>query len=292
MNQALLESHLSSIPLLFRGKVRDVYDLKEALLIVATDRISAFDHILPTPIPKKGILLTQISNFWFKQTESFAPNHNLNRSLNEFISDPQELAQLEGRASIVKKAKPLPVELIVRGYLVGSGYQEYTKTGKVCGIPLPSGMKNAEKLPKPLFTPSTKAPQGEHDENIPFEKMVELVGEKIAEEAKSLALKIYTSAAEYALGRGIIIADTKIEMGIYEEKLIVIDELLTPDSSRFWPADQYKPGENPPSFDKQFVRDYLTSIHWDKKSNPPALPEEIAQKTAQKYQEALDRLIK
>lgn len=292
MTQALAESHLKSVPLLFRGKVRDIYDLGDALLLVASDRISAFDHILPTPIPRKGIILTQLSNFWLKRTEDLIPNHSLNRPLSSVTTDPDELAQLEGRSVIVKKAKPLPVELIVRGYLVGTGYQEYQERGTVCGISLPKGLVQAQKLAEPIFTPSTKAPKGQHDENISYEEMVKLVGPEIAAQARDICLKIYAAAAEYALKRGIIIADTKIELGLYEGKLILIDEVLTPDSSRFWPADQYKTGSNPPSYDKQFVRDYLTSIKWDKKSNPPTLPNEIAEKTAEKYQEALDRLTK
>ncbi|MCC7344742.1 MAG: phosphoribosylaminoimidazolesuccinocarboxamide synthase [Deltaproteobacteria bacterium] len=290
MSEALLESHLKNVPLLFRGKVRDIYDLGDALLLVASDRISAFDHILPTPIPRKGVILTQLSNFWLKKTEALIPNHSLPRVLGTVTKDPDELRQLEGRSVIVKKAKPLPVELIVRGYLVGSGWEEYKKQGTVCGIPLPAGIQQAQKLPEPIFTPSTKAPKGQHDENISYEEMVKLIGPDLAAQAKDICLKIYSTAAEYALSRGIIIADTKIELGTYEGKLILIDELLTPDSSRFWPADQYKTGSNPPSYDKQFVRDYLTSINWDKKSNPPTLPEDIVRRTAEKYQEALDRL--
>ncbi len=291
MAEALLESQLRSIPLLFRGKVRDVYDLGDRLLIVASDRISAFDHILPTPIPEKGIILTQMSNFWLKKSEGILANHLTNQDLGEGVPDPEERKLLEGRAVVAKKAKPLLIELIVRGYLVGSGYQDYLKTGEVCGIKLPPGLRQAEKLPEPIFTPSTKAPQGQHDENISYAQAVELVGAKIAEQAKEVCLKLYTSAAEYALSKGIIIADTKIELGLLGEQLIIIDELLTPDSSRFWPADQYEIGKNPPSYDKQFVRDYLESIHWDKKGNPPRLPEEIAKKTAEKYREALKRLV-
>jgi len=292
MSEALLESQLKSVPLLFRGKVRDIYDLGDALLLVASDRISAFDHILPTPIPRKGIILTQLSNFWLKKTEALISNHCLNRPLSSVTKDPDELRQLEGRSVIVKKAKPLPVELIVRGYLVGSGYEEYKKHGTVCGLKLPAGIQQAQKLPEPIFTPSTKAPKGQHDENISYEEMVKLIGPDLAAQAREICLKIYSMAAEFALSRGIIIADTKIELGLYEGKLILIDEVLTPDSSRFWPADQYKTGSNPPSYDKQFVRDYLTSIHWDKKSNPPNLPADIVAKTAEKYQEALDRLAK
>ncbi len=291
MSAALFESHLRSVNLLFRGKVRDVYDLGDRLLIVASDRISAFDHILPTPIPKKGIILTQMSNFWLEKTRQLVPNHSVEDKLSALTQDPQELAQLEGRAVIAKKAKPLPIELIVRGYLVGTGYQDYLKTGAVCGIKLPTGLRQAQKLPEPIFTPSTKAPQGQHDENISFDQAVDLVGLELADQAKEICLKIYSLAAEYALSRGIIIADTKVELGLADGKLILIDEVLTPDSSRFWPADQYRVGENPPSYDKQFVRDYLTSLNWDKKSNPPALPPEIVQKTAEKYEEALKRLV-
>jgi len=290
MAQTLLESHLKAAPLAFRGKVRDVYDLGDALLIVASDRISAYDHILSTPIPQKGVVLTQMSHFWMKKFEDIIPNHLLERHLDSITQDPQELAQLEGRSEIVKKAKPLPVELIVRGYLAGSGFKEYQKTGKVCGIALAEGIRQAEQLPQPLFTPSTKAPQGEHDENISFEEMVKLVGQGIAEKARDICLNLYTHAAEYALKRGIIIADTKIELGLIDDQLVLIDEVFTPDSSRFWPVDKYQTGMSPPSFDKQFVRDYLSSTDWDKNSPPPPLPEEIVQKTAAKYQEALERL--
>jgi phosphoribosylaminoimidazole-succinocarboxamide synthase len=271
--------------------VRDVYDLGDKLLIVASDRISAFDHILPTPIPQKGIILTQMSNFWLKKTAEILPNHLLEEGLAKYLPDAEERRLVEGRAVIAKKAKALPIELIVRGYLVGSGFQDYQKTGAVCGIKLPPGLKQAQKLPEPIFTPSTKAPQGQHDENISFDEAVRLVGNRVAEQAKEVCLKIYAQAAEYAKTRGILIADTKIELGLVDGRLIVIDELLTPDSSRFWPADQYQVGSNPPSFDKQFVRDYLESIRWDKKSNPPTRPPEIAQKTAEKYREALDRLV-
>jgi len=288
---ALQESHLKSVPLSFRGKVRDVYDLGDRLLIVASDRISAFDHILPTPIPEKGVILTQMSNFWLKKAESVLPNHLTGQSLDSVVKDASELKQLEGRAVIAKKAKALPIELIVRGYLVGTGFNDYQKTGKVCGIALPAGLRQAEKLPQPIFTPSTKAPQGQHDENISFEQAVALVGPKVAEQAKEVCLKLYHMAAEYAKTRGIIIADTKIELGLLGDQLIIIDELLTPDSSRFWPADQYEIGKNPPSYDKQFVRDYLESIKWDKKGNPPTLPPEIAEKTADKYREAWRKLV-
>jgi len=291
MTEALFESHLSSIPLLFRGKVRDIYDLGDNLLLVASDRISAFDHILPTPIPDKGKILTEMSNFWLKKTASFIPNHLVDKDLASVVKGPEELKQVQGRSVVAKKAKPLPVELIVRGYLVGTGFQDYQKTGKVCGIQLAPGIEQAAKLPQPIFTPSTKAPKGQHDENISFETMCEMIGKDLAEQARDICLKIYSTASEYALSRGIIIADTKVELGLLDGKLILIDEVLTPDSSRFWPADQYKVGSNPPSYDKQFVRDYLNSIHWDKKSNPPTLPPEIVQKTAEKYREALEKLV-
>ena len=292
MKKVLLESHLKDTPLLFRGKVRDIYDLSDALLLVASDRISAFDYILSTPIPQKGVILTQMSRFWMKRFEDIIPNHLLNRDLSTVTQDPGELQQLEGRAEIVKKAKPLPVELIVRGYLAGSGYKEYLNSGTVCGIKLPDGLKQAERLPQPIFTPSTKAPLGEHDENISYEEMVKLVGEEIGVQAKEICIKLYTLAAEHAQSRGIIIADTKIELGLVDGKLVLIDEVFTPDSSRFWPEAEYKTGMSPPSFDKQFVRDYLSSTDWDKNSPPPPLPEDIVTKTAEKYQEALDRLTK
>lgn len=286
----LLESNLKSVPLLFRGKVRDVYDLGSELLIVASDRISAFDYILSTPIPRKGIMLTQISRFWMNKFEAILPNHLTHRDIGSVLKDAGELQQVAGRAEIVKKAKPLPVELIVRGYLAGSGYKEYQQTGAVCGIKLPPGLEQAEQLAQPIFTPSTKAPQGEHDENISFETMVEMVGAQTAEAARNICLNLYTQAAEHAKSRGIIIADTKIELGLLDGKLILIDEVFTPDSSRFWPESKYQTGMSPPSFDKQFVRDYLSSTDWDKNSPPPPLPDEIIRKTAEKYEEALKAL--
>jgi phosphoribosylaminoimidazole-succinocarboxamide synthase len=292
MNQALPQSNLKGVSLLFRGKVRDVYDLGDALLIVASDRISAFDYILPTAIPHKGVVLTQMSRFWMKKFTGVIPNHLLDRDLSSVTADPAELEQLQGRSEIVRKAKPLPVELIVRGYITGSGYKEYTETGSVCGIRLPAGLKQAERLPKPIFTPSTKAPEGQHDENISFDEMVKRIGAPLAEQARDVCLKLYTLAAEHAASRGIIIADTKIELGLIDGKLVLIDEVFTPDSSRFWPKDQYQIGISPPSFDKQFVRDYLSSTDWDKNSPPPPLPEDIIRNTAKKYQEALDRLTK
>lgn len=285
--KALRESHLKSIPLLFRGKVRDVYNLGDQLLIVASDRISAFDFVLETPIPEKGVLLTKMSRFWMEKFSGIIPNHLAGRRLEEVIPDPEERKSIEGRAEIVVKAKPLPVEMIVRGYLAGSGWKDYQKTGTVCGIPLPKGLKEAQQLPEPIFTPSTKAPQGQHDENISFEKVKDMIGADLAGQCRDKAIQLYTLAAEHAKSRGIIFADTKLEFGLLGEKLILIDEIFTPDSSRFWPAKEYQTGMSPPSYDKQFVRDYLLSTDWDRKSPPPPLPEEIVEKTAEKYREAL-----
>jgi phosphoribosylaminoimidazole-succinocarboxamide synthase len=284
---ALLQSQLKSVPLAFRGKVRDVYNLNDELLIVATDRISAFDYILSTPIPEKGILLTQISRFWMKKFANIIPNHLVNIPLEKVILDPKERKQVEGRAEVVRKAKPLPVEMIVRGYLAGSGWVDYQKTGTVCGIKLPKGLEQAQRLPEPIFTPSTKAPQGQHDENISFEQMAEKIGKKLAEQCRDKAIQLYNLAAEHAQSRGIIFADTKLEFGLIGNQLILIDEVFTPDSSRFWPASEYKVGISPPSYDKQFVRDWLLSTSWDKNSPPPPLPPEVVQKTAEKYREAL-----
>lgn len=284
---ALLRSEIKSVPLLFRGKVRDVYDLGSELLIIATDRISAFDHILETPIPQKGALLTQMSHFWMEKFKEILPNHLSSKKLSDVLKDPDELKQAEGRSEIVYRVEPLPVEMIVRGYLAGSGFKEYQKNGTVCGISLPQGLQQAQKLPEPIFTPSTKAPQGEHDENISFATMVEMVGKDLAERCREVCLKLYSLASEYARERDIIIADTKLELGLLNGKLTLIDEVFTPDSSRFWPVSQYQVGVSPPSYDKQFVRDYLLSTDWDQNSPPPPLPEEIVQKTAEKYQEAL-----
>lgn len=292
--QALYESSLTSLPLINKGKVRDIYDIDENhLLIVTTDRISAYDAILPTPIPGKGRILTETAQFWMKKMQDIVPNQLANElNLADYLT-PEELKQLDGRGMIVKKLKPLPVEAIVRGYLVGSGWKEYKKTQKVCGIELPAGLEQAAQLPKPLFTPSTKAEQGDHDENISFEQLVEIMGKKKSKAVRDLSLKLYTTAAEFALERGIIIADTKFEFGEDAEGTIyLIDEALTPDSSRFWPASSYAVGSNPPSFDKQFIRDYLDSLDWDK--NPatgPELPEEVVIQTYDKYREAQSRLI-
>ncbi len=292
MIESLFNSNLKSLPLINRGKVRDIYDIDaKHMLIVTSDRLSAFDVVLPTPIPGKGALLTAMSNFWFERTKHIIPNHLTGLPLAQVISDPQERAQVEGRAIVVRKLKPLPVEAIVRGYLVGSGWKEYKKSGTVCGIPLPARLREADRLPDPIFTPSTKAEMGAHDENIDFAKAEELLGAALARQVRDISLKLYREAAAYALTRGIIIADTKFEFGVDENGgLVLIDEALTPDSSRFWPADRYAPGANPPSFDKQYVRDYLETLDWNKQAPGPELPPEVAQHTAEKYQEALRRL--
>lgn len=294
MLHTLYESTLKSLPLLARGKVRDVYAVgDEHLLIVTTDRLSAFDVILPDPIPGKGVVLTAVSSFWFERTRDIVPNHLSGLSLAEVLPDAAEREQVEGRAIVVKKLKALPVEAIVRGYLIGSGWKDYQQTGAVSGIPLPAGLRLADKLPAAIFTPSTKADMGAHDENIDFEKACDILGPDVAEQVRDVSLAIYTSCAEYALERGIIIADTKFEFGLDADKrLVLIDEVLTPDSSRFWPADSYAPGSSPASFDKQFVRDYLETLDWDKTAPGPALPAEVIAQTAQKYREAQRRLTK
>ena len=288
----LFETHLSSLPLKARGKVRDIYDIDDALmLIVTTDRLSAFDCILPDPIPEKGKVLTRVSEFWFKRLRHLVPTQMTGISIREVVQDAKEADLLEGRAIVVKKVKALPVEAVVRGYLIGSGWKDYQQNGAICGIPLPRGIQLAEKLPEPLFTPSTKADLGLHDENIAFDRAAALIGPSLAESIREISLQLYQEAASYAIQRGIIIADTKFEFGIDETgTLTLIDEVLTPDSSRFWPLDQYQPGISPPSFDKQFVRDYLESLDWDKKPPAPQLPDAIIQKTAEKYREAEERL--
>jgi len=292
MLQTLYQSTLKSLPLLVRGKVRDVYGVgEEHLLIVTTDRLSAFDVILPDPIPGKGAVLTAVSNFWFERTRSIVPNHLAELTLADVLPDKDERAQVEGRAIVVKKLKALPVEAIVRGYLIGSGWKDYQQSGQVCGISLPSGLQLADKLPQAIFTPSTKAAVGDHDENIDFEQTRALLGDALAEQVRDVSLAVYTRCAGYALERGIIIADTKFEFGLDEkDRLVLIDEVLTPDSSRFWPADSYAPGSSPASFDKQFVRDYLETLDWDKTSPGPALPPEVIEQTADKYREAQQRL--
>ena len=288
MLETLYESNLKSLPLLVRGKVRDVYAVgDEHLLIVTTDRLSAFDVILRDPIPGKGVVLTAVSNFWFDRTRNIVPNHLSDMSLTDVLPDERERAEVEGRAVVVKKLKALPVEAIVRGYLIGSGWKDYQNSGQVCGIPLPEGLQLADKLPEPIFTPSTKADIGAHDENIDFAGTCALLGEKLARQVRDVSLEIYCQCAAYALQRGIIIADTKFEFGLDKNgSLVLIDEVLTPDSSRFWPASSYTPGVSPVSFDKQFVRDYLETLDWDKTPPGPVLPDEVIEKTAEKYREA------
>ena len=292
MSDAMLQSEIKSLPLLHRGKVRDLYAVDaQHLLIVQTDRLSAFDVILPDPIPGKGEVLTKVSNFWFNKLQHVIPNH-LSGIAPESVVKADEQDQVRGRAFVTKKLKPLPIEAIVRGYLVGSGWKDYQKNGAVCGIQLPVGLREAEKLPQPLFTPSTKAAVGEHDENISFAQAIELLGEARANEVKNATLALYVEAANYATSKGIIIADTKFEFGTDEAgKMYLIDEALTPDSSRFWPADQYQVGSNPPSFDKQFVRDWLESSGWNKRAPAPHVPQEVLQKTTAKYREAAKRLM-
>jgi phosphoribosylaminoimidazole-succinocarboxamide synthase len=292
MQASLYESDLKSLPLVYRGKVRDVYGVAaDKLLIVTTDRLSAFDVILPEPIPGKGAVLTAVSNFWFARMRPIVPNHLADLTLEQVLPDAAERAQVEGRAIVVRRLKALPVEAIVRGYLIGSGWKDYQKTGAVCGIPLPAGLRMADRLPEPIFTPSTKAELGTHDENIDFAQAEKLLGADIAAQVRDISLRIYTEAAAYALERGIIIADTKFEFGLDGDgRVLLIDEALTPDSSRFWPVDEYQPGVSPPSFDKQFVRDYLETLDWDKTPPGPKLPAEVIAKTAEKYREAQRRL--
>ncbi len=289
----LHQSSLSSLTLLHRGKVRDLYEVDDQhLLIVQTDRLSAFDVILPDPIPGKGEVLTTMSNFWFEKLQRVIPNHLTGINPESVVKTDADRAQVRGRAFVTKKLKPLPIEAIVRGYLAGSGWKDYQKTGSVCGIKLPAGLREAEKLPEPLFTPSTKAAVGAHDENISFAQAVELLGEARACEVRDATLALYVEAANYAATRGIIIADTKFEFGVDQAgKLYLIDEALTPDSSRFWPADQYRVGSNPPSFDKQFVRDWLEASGWNKHDPAPRIPADVLQKTADKYREALVKLM-
>ena len=291
MTKALFQSDIKSLKLLNRGKVRDIYEVDaQRLLIVTTDRLSAFDVVMQDPIPSKGEVLTAVSNFWFEKLKHILPNQ-LTGTPPETVVSAAEAEQVKGRALVVKKLKPLPIEAIVRGYLVGSGWKEYQRDGSVCGIPLPAGLREADKLPQPLFTPSTKADIGQHDENISFARTVELIGQPLAEQVRDAAIALYQTAADYALTKGIIIADTKFEFGQDETgKLYLIDEALTPDSSRFWPADQYQAGTNPPSFDKQYLRDYLESIKWNKTPPAPKLPPEVIAKTTEKYLEALQRI--
>lgn len=293
MSTPLFESQLSSLELIKRGKVRDIYAVDDQhLLIVATDRLSAFDVVLPTPIPDKGAVLTQMSNFWFDFTQSIIPNHLAHGiALEQILTDSAEYQEVQRQAVIVKQFQPLPIEAIVRGYLVGSGWKDYQNSGSVCGIALPQDLQLAEKLPAPLYTPSSKAEVGLHDENIDFAATCALIGDELAEQVRDISLEIYTRARNYAAERGIIIADTKFEFGLdANNELVLIDEVLTPDSSRFWPVDQYQIGVSPKSFDKQFVRDYLETLDWNKTPPGPFLPLDIIDNTAAKYKEALKRL--
>ena len=291
MTPIITQTNCPELNLVNRGKVRDIYDLGEHLLIVASDRISAFDVIMDVGIPQKGYVLTQISKFWFEQMTDLVPHHLIATEVDDFpVITHQYRDQLEGRSMLAKKAQPLPVECIVRGYLSGSGWKEYQQRGSLCSIPLPKGLVQSDKLPETLFTPSTKAELGEHDENISFEQTVDLCGLETAEQVKEISIKIYERARDLADKKGLIIADTKFEFGLLDGQLIWIDEALTPDSSRFWPKDQYHPGSAQPSFDKQFLRDYLETLDWGKQAPAPKLPEEIVRKTGEKYLEALKRL--
>jgi len=292
MTDPLMHASLRSLSLINSGKVRDIYDVDlEHLLIVTTDRLSAFDVILPTPIPGKGAVLTQVANFWFEKLSHIIPNHLTDIDPVSLVGDADEKSQISGRAIVVKKLRPLPIEAVVRGYLVGSGWKEYRASGTVCNIVLPAGLQEASQLPAAIFTPSTKAEVGTHDENISFERACELLGTEMAERVRDISIQLYRAAAAFALTKGIIIADTKFEFGLDDDgQLYLIDEALTPDSSRFWPADQYQVGSNPPSFDKQFVRDWLEASGWNKQAPGPELPADIAEKTSKKYREALVRL--
>ncbi len=289
---ALFESSIPELPLIGRGKVRDIYSVDEDhLLIVTTDRLSAYDVVMPDPVPGKGAVLTKISLFWFRMMSDIIENQLTDLTVADVIMDPDTRELLAGRALVVKRLKPLPIEAVVRGYLIGSGWKDYQDTGQVCGIDLPDGLQQAEKLPQTLFTPAYKAEAGAHDENISFDKVVELIGEKLAVRVHDISIEIYERAAAYALERGIIIADTKFEFGLDQQgRLYIIDEALTPDSSRFWPVDGYEIGTSPPSYDKQFVRDYLETLDWDKTAPGPDLPAEIIDRTADKYHEALTRM--
>jgi len=288
MSKALHTTHIKSLPLLHKGKVRDIYDIDDShMLIVTTDRISAFDVVMPSAIPGKGMILNQVTRFWMEKLAHIIPNHLSSMPLEDALPDAEERAEVENHAMIVKKLKALPVEAIVRGYLIGSGWKDYQQTGSVCGIELPAGLRIADSLPEAIYTPSTKASVGAHDENIDFAESETLLGKDIAAQVRDASLRLYQEAAEYAKERGIIIADTKFEFGLDDNgRLTLIDEVLTPDSSRFWPVDQYQPGASPVSFDKQFVRDYLETLEWDKTAPGPELPNIIVTKTAKKYQQA------
>ena len=298
-SQPMHESHVPGLERIHQGKVRDIYAIPgdpRHMLIVTTDRLSAFDVVLPDPIPGKGRVLTGISNFWFARTAHIVPNHlaaPAQRDLARILPDASDRARLADRTMVVRKLRALPVEAVVRGYLIGSGWKDYQRTGEVCGVRLPRGLRMADKLPEPIFTPSTKAPKGHHDENVGFAEIAALIGDELAAQVRDTAIALYRHAAEHALSRGIIIADTKFEFGIDDEhgqRLTLIDEAITPDSSRFWPVDTYAPGTSPPSFDKQFVRDYLETLDWDKTAPGPQLPAEVIRRTSEKYEEALRRL--
>jgi phosphoribosylaminoimidazole-succinocarboxamide synthase len=292
MSRVIYETDFPDLPLLKRGKVRDVYDFDDKLLIVATDRLSAFDVIMPDPIPQKGRMLTQISFFWFDAMKNIVPNHLITGNVEEYPEACRQYADsLEGRSMLVKKAEPVAIECIVRGYISGSGWKDYRQTQSVCGISLPAGLQESDRLPEPLFTPSTKAEAGEHDENISFDEAVNIVGRETAEAVKSLSLAVYQKGTRMAEEKGIIIADTKFEFGVADGQLILIDEVLTPDSSRFWPRDSYQPGGAQKSFDKQYVRDYLLSLDWDKTPPAPTLPQTVIDNTQTRYQEALNLLL-
>lgn len=291
MKQPVLETDFEKLDLIKRGKVRDIYDLGDKLLMVATDRISAFDVVMPDSIPEKGKILTQISLFWFEIMESLLPHHVISSNVDDFPASCKPYAEiLQGRSMLVKKAEPLPIECVVRGYISGSGWKDYQAAGSICGIKLPEGLKESDKLHEPVFTPSTKAEIGLHDVNIDFEEVVKRIGKTLADKVRSLSLAIYKKGAELADEKGIIIADTKFEFGLFENNLILIDELLTPDSSRFWPKASYRPGGPQKSFDKQYVRDYLISINWDKKPPGPPLPKDVITNTLNKYLEAFKKL--
>ncbi|GAB7127175.1 phosphoribosylaminoimidazolesuccinocarboxamide synthase [Silvimonas sp. JCM 19000] len=291
MSSGLTTTNLTSLKKIYSGKVRDLYEIDgQRMLMIATDRLSAFDVILAEPIPEKGKILTAISNFWFEKLRDLVPSHFTGEQPEDVV-DPIDLPQVEGRAVVVKRLQAVPVEAVVRGYIVGGGWKDYQATGSVSGIKLPAGLVEADKLPEPIFTPSTKAAVGDHDEPISFEQCADLIGAELAAKVRDTAIKLYKAASEYAATRGIIIADTKFEFGLDEDgTLCLMDEALTPDSSRFWPADQYQPGKNPPSYDKQFVRDWLETTGWNKTPPAPALPEDVALRTAAKYREALDKL--
>jgi phosphoribosylaminoimidazole-succinocarboxamide synthase len=291
-NQPLLQTSITSLKRIHQGKVRDIYAIDDdKMLLVSTDRLSAFDVILPTGIANKGAMLTQMANFWFEKLKHIVPNHLTGVAPESVVTNDADKAQLGSRAVVVKKLKALPIEAIVRGYLVGSGWKEYKAKGTVCGIKLPTGLQEASKLPEPIFTPSSKAAVGEHDENITLRECADIIGPDMVQQVVNVAIQLYTEAAAYALIKGIIIADTKFEFGLDNNGVLhVMDEVLTPDSSRFWPAETYKVGSNPPSYDKQYVRDWLESIHWNKAPPAPALPDEVAQKTSEKYMEAYEKL--